>query len=96
VSNDIRSTISQFIQRDFVFDETEVAADASLLDSGLVDSTGILEVVLFLEEAFEISVEDEEVLPENFDSIERLTAYVERKQRAHRLSIDTLTAAADS
>jgi acyl carrier protein len=75
----LQDRIREFIESDFVFDNTSVAPDASLLDSGLVDSTGILEVVLFLEEAFEISVQDEEVLPENFDSIERLAQYVERK-----------------
>jgi acyl carrier protein len=75
----LQDRIREFIESDFVFDDTSVAPDASLLDSGLVDSTGILEVVLFLEEAFEISVQDEEVLPENFDSIERLAKYVERK-----------------
>jgi acyl carrier protein len=75
----LQDRIREFVERDFVFDGSTVAVDASLLDSGLVDSTGILEVVLFLEEAFEITVDDEEVLPENFDSIERLAAYVERK-----------------
>jgi acyl carrier protein len=79
VTPNLQARIREFIESDFVFDDSSVAPDASLLDSGLVDSTGILEVVLFLEEAFEISVEDEEVLPENFDSIERLAQYVERK-----------------
>ena len=79
MTQSLQDRIREFIESDFVFDDSTVANDASLLDSGLVDSTGILEVVLFLEQAFEISIEDEEVLPENFDSIERLASFVERK-----------------
>ena len=65
----LQDRIREFIESDFVLHRQYVggAGRIALLDSGLVDSTGILEVVLFLEEAFEISVQDEEVLPENFD-----------------------------
>lgn len=71
--------IADFIRENFVFDGTEVDPGASFLDSGLIDSTGILEVVLFVEERFGIAVADEEVIPEHFDSVRRLTAYVRRK-----------------
>jgi acyl carrier protein len=71
--------IADFIQENFVFDGTTVDRDASFLDSGLIDSTGILEIVLFVEETFGIAVEDDEVLPEHFDSVRRLAAYVHRK-----------------
>lgn len=73
---DVEATITAFIHENFVFDEMAVPADASLLDMGLVDSTGILEVILFLEETFGITVDDDDVVPENFDSISSLTAYV--------------------
>lgn len=71
--------IADFIRENFVFDGTEVDPGASFLDSGLIDSTGILEIVLFVEETFGITVEDDEVLPEHFDSVHRLAAYVHRK-----------------
>ena len=53
--------------------------DTSLLDEGVIDSTGILELVSFLEEEFDISVEDDEILPENLDSIKNVVAYLKRK-----------------
>lgn len=71
--------IADFIRENFVFDSTEVDPGASFLDSGLIDSTGILEVVLFVEDRFGIAVADEEVIPEHFDSVHRLAAYVRRK-----------------
>ncbi len=71
--------IANFIRENFVFDGAEVDPDVSFLDSGLIDSTGILEVVLFVEERFGIAVADDEVIPEHFDSVRRLAAYVRRK-----------------
>ena len=52
----------------------------SFLDKGIVDSTGVLELVSYLEEEFGIKVEDEEIIPDNFDSIATLTSYIQRKQ----------------
>jgi acyl carrier protein len=75
----ITATLTEFIHDNFVFDDSTIAVDASFLDSGLIDSTGVLEVVLFLEETFGIAVDDDDVLPEHFDSIARLTAYVTGK-----------------
>ena len=53
---------------------------ASLLDHGVIDSTGVLEVIAFIERRFEIRVDDEEILPENLDSVARISAYVQRKR----------------
>jgi len=50
------------------------------LDEGIIDSTGILELVNFLEEEFSISVDDEELVPENLDSIDNVASYLERKR----------------
>jgi acyl carrier protein len=72
--------ISDFIVSQFLFgDASRLDASASLLDKGIIDSTGILEVVQFLEETYNIKVNDEELLPENLDSVKNLTGYVERK-----------------
>jgi len=57
-----------------------VGPDDSLLDSGLIDSTGIFELVTFLEETFGIKVEDEEIVPEHFETAAQIAAYVERKK----------------
>jgi acyl carrier protein len=79
VSDSVTAEIAAYIQREFVFDGSELAPEESFLDSGIVDSMGVLEIVLFLEERFGIVVNDEDVLPEHFDSIERLSNYVQRR-----------------
>lgn len=72
--------VRQFIKENFyAASSSDLTDDASLLDLGIVDSTGILEVVAFLEEAFDITVDDAEMLPENLDSIQNIVAFVERK-----------------
>lgn len=52
----------------------------SLLESGVIDSTGIMHVVAFLEERFAITVEDEDMVADNLESVNRIAAFVERKQ----------------
>lgn len=52
----------------------------SLLESGVIDSTGIMHVVAFLEERFGITVEDEDMIADNLESVNRIAAFVERKQ----------------
>lgn len=53
--------------------------EASFLEEGIIDSTSVLDLVLFVEEKFGISVDDEEITPENFDSVSLLAAFVSRK-----------------
>ena len=90
--HDITTVIAEFIQSNFVFDDTTIQPDESFMDAGLIDSTGILEVVLFLEETFGITVDDDDVLPEHFDSIARLSAYARGKLDGAK-SRDTVLAA---
>ena len=69
-----------FVVENFLFGKNEgLQNDTSFLDSGIIDSTGILELVSFLEEEFSITIEDEELVPENLDSISNVMAYMERK-----------------
>ncbi len=79
-----RGRIRQFILTQFLFtqDESKLADDVSLLGQGLIDSTGVLELVSFLERDFGIVLPDEEMTPENLDSVNALCALVERKQAA--------------
>jgi acyl carrier protein len=67
------------IQNFYVAEPAALAASASLLDKGIIDSTGVLEVIAFLEKTYAIRVEDEEMVPENLDSISNITAFVARK-----------------
>jgi acyl carrier protein len=79
---DVVNEIRNFIVDNFLFGDTTVplGEDDSLLQKGLIDSTGILEVVQFIEEKFGIAVEDDELVPENLDSISAIARYVMRKQ----------------
>ena len=80
---DTADRVRQFIKDNFyAASASDLTDDASLLDLGLVDSTGILEVVAFLEDEFQITVDDAEMLPENLDSIQNIVAFVERKTTA--------------
>lgn len=73
--------VRQFILTNFyVPDANALQDDASLLDTGVIDSTGVLEVISFLEDTFSLTVEEEEMVPENLDSIGRISAFVQRKR----------------
>ena len=75
-----REKIRDFVVENFLFGESNgLKDDTSFLDEGIIDSTGILELVNFCEEEFSISVEDEELVPENLDSINNVVAYLESK-----------------
>jgi acyl carrier protein len=77
----IQEKVRAFIEDNFLFrsDSETLAAEASLLDAGLIDSTGILELVAFLEQTFGITVADAEIVPANLDSIASIAAYVDGK-----------------
>jgi acyl carrier protein len=79
---DVVKEIRSFIVENFLFGDTTVplGEDDSLLQKGLIDSTGILEVVSFIEEKFGIAVEEDELVPDNLDSIGAIAKYVMRKQ----------------
>ena len=78
--SDIKSKIRTFIVENFLFGKDEGLEDeTSFLDEGIIDSTGILELVSFMEEEFLIKVEDEELIPENLDSIKNVLTYLEKK-----------------
>ena len=77
----IREQVRAFISKNFYLpDPAALTDDASFLDGGIVDSTGILEVVAFLEETFKIQVNDEELVPQNLDSVGAIVSFVQRKQ----------------
>lgn len=78
---EIKDQVRQFVITNFyVPDPAGLADDASLLDSGIIDSTGVLEVISFIEDTFGFTVEEADMVPENLDSIARITAYVTRRK----------------
>ncbi|MBD3320291.1 MAG: acyl carrier protein [Chitinivibrionales bacterium] len=73
--------VKQFVVDNFLFgDDSKLQNDTSFLESGIIDSTGILEVITFIEETYDIKVEDEEMLPENLDSLNNISAFITRKK----------------
>lgn len=80
---EIADKVRAFIRENFyVGDDCSLADDASLLEEGIVDSTGVLEVVAFVESSFGIEVGDDEIVPENLDTIAGIAGFVARKQAA--------------
>ncbi len=81
-SNDmIRESVRGFIAANFYIPDPTVFTDEiSMVETGLVDSTGLIEVVAYVEQAFAIQVGDAEVLPENFDSVRNIVSFVRRKR----------------
>jgi acyl carrier protein len=78
--NEIRQQLRTYIIENFLFGDDKGFDDSvSFLESGILDSTGILEVIGFLEENFSIKVKDDELIPENLDSIMNLVRYLGRK-----------------
>ena len=78
----MKEKIRQFIIENFLFGDTTSAPgdDDSFLEHGIIDSTGVLELVEFIEENFGIKIEDEELVPENLDSINSIVNFITRKQ----------------
>ncbi len=79
------SAIKAFIVGNFLFGQQEGGGftdDQSFLESGIIDSTGLLELVSFIEEQYGISVDDRELVPENLDSLRNISQFVVRKRDA--------------
>ncbi len=78
--NDIASSLRQFIKENLLFGQDLAMADHdSFMELGIVDSTGVLELVAFIEDRYQVAIEDEELLPENLDSIENLVRFITAK-----------------
>ena len=77
----IAEQVRQYIVENFLFSDNgdQLPGDVSFLEEGIVDSTGVLELVMFVEETFNVTVKDEEIIPDNFDSVNRLARYIRSK-----------------
>jgi len=78
----LQEDIRSFIVDNFLFgDEGGLSNDSSFVKEGIVDSTGILQLVAFIQEQYMIAVEDDELIPENLDSVSKVTAFIKEKKR---------------
>ena len=78
----VKDKLREYVLENYLFtdDQSALNDDDSFLDKGIIDSTGIMEVIFFIEENFEISVADEEMVPENLDSISNIVAFIDKKK----------------
>jgi len=77
----IEQQLRQFVVDNFLFGQANghLSSSDSFLDKGIIDSTGVLELVVFLEETYRIKIQDRELVPDNLDSINNLVRFLERK-----------------
>lgn len=74
------SKVRDFVVRTFLFgDGASLRDDTSFLEEGIIDSTGILELIMFLEETYGIEIKDTELVPDNMDSLQNIARFVQRK-----------------
>ena len=78
----IEAKVRDYILENYLFtdDQSQLNSGDSFLDKGIIDSTGILEVIMFLDEEFGVTVEDDEMVPENLDSVDNLVKFIGSKQ----------------
>lgn len=82
MSANVNSKVREFIKDNFMYrdDREDLADGKSLLDAGLINSTGILELVAFIETEFSIQMSDADIVPDNLDSVQTIVRYVEGKR----------------
>lgn len=78
-TTDIEREIRSFLVDNFLFGRSEALHEDDSLLGGVIDSTGTIDLVVFLQDRFALIVEEEDVIPENFDSVKHVVAYVARK-----------------
>jgi acyl carrier protein len=85
----IENEIRKFIMENFILDEElNLSEEDSLLERGIIDSTGVLELVAFIEETFSFKINDEELAPENLDSIKNISQFIQNKLNFSREALN--------
>lgn len=81
----IESQIREYLAENVLFSDGsfDYDDDASFLEEGIIDSVAIMDVVMFVEETFNIEIEDHEIVPDHFDSVNKLATYIRTKQNSH-------------
>jgi acyl carrier protein len=77
---EVKTQVREYVAKNLLFSDNgfEYGDDDSFLQEGIVDSVGVLELVLFVEEKFGVAVDDQDITPDNFDSVNRLADYIQR------------------
>lgn len=76
-----KDTVKQFVVDNFLFGDGSILdSETSFLNESIIDSTGILELIMFLEETFDVTIEDQELIPENLDSLNNIQGFIETKK----------------
>jgi acyl carrier protein len=83
VTSEVEKQIAGYIAENILFSRNgyPYANDASFLENGIIDSMNVLELVMFVEEKFKIKVDDGDIVPDNFDSVKNLAAYISTKAK---------------
>ncbi len=80
----IEVQIREYLAENVLFsDAFEYGDDVSFLEEGVIDSVAIMELVMFVEQSFNIKIEDHEIVPDHFDSVNKLAGYIREKQNSH-------------
>jgi acyl carrier protein len=86
--DEIKEQVRSFVRTNFYVPEAvTLSDDSSLLEQGIIDSTGVLELVTFIEATFGIAVDDAEMVPQNLDSLQSISAFVDRKKEDLRAAL---------
>ena len=84
LKEEIGESVRNFILKNFLFDNSRpLRGNDSLLGTGIIDSTGVLELINFLQETYQVKFEDQDLIAENFDSVERIQSFVSSKLSPH-------------
>ncbi len=83
MTESVENTVANYIAENILFSRNgyPYPSDASFLENGIIDSMNVLELVMFVEEKFKVKVDDSEIVPENFDSVSKLAAYITSKKQ---------------
>jgi acyl carrier protein len=80
----VEAAVREFLKRELGKDVAQISPDESLLESGTIDSIAVMQLVAFLETTYRIKVEDDDLMPENFDTIAAISAFIAQRQAGAR------------
>ena len=86
MNNEIQTSLLDFISRNFMVDIEEIPLDRSLIDEGIIDSFGLIEISSFMENQFQIAVDEEDMTRDNFGSVLKMVDYIQGKINAANIS----------
>ena len=82
MSNDILERLLEFITRNFMVEREEIDLDKSMIDEGIIDSFGLVEIATFMEIEFGMKITEEQMIRENFGSVNKIVGFIQREAKA--------------